>query len=362
MPGERSGLALAGSSLLSDRRESSAAADAEDTMTTRRVGMIEVARQAGVSVATVSHVVNGSRPVSPETALKVTQAMAELGYVRNGTARQLKLGRSNTVGAIVLDMSNPYFTELASGIEDRLRQDSGTLILTSSDEDVEREADLLDLLAEQGVRGIVMTPTRGSTAHLEHLRRLGIPVVVMAGVRPELDVPTVGLDDVAGGRLGVDHLIERGHRAIAFINDSHDLPHCAARWQGAMEAVAASRHRIQLVEVFIEQHGSAGGERAMNQLLAATPRVTAAFCYNDITALGAMRAVRKAGLSVPEDVAVLGYDDVYFAAELIVPLSSIRQPNRRMGWAAADILMDPPARTPHVVFQPELIVRESTQR
>jgi LacI family transcriptional regulator len=324
--------------------------------------MMEVARHAGVSVATVSHVINGSRPVSPETTLRVTEAMTELGYVRNGTARQLKLGRSDTVGAIVLDMSNPYFTELASGIEDRLRQDNGTLILTSSDEDVDREAFLLDLLAEQGVRGIVMTPARGSIVHVEHLRRLGIPVVVMASDQPQSDVPTVGLDDVAGGRIGVGHLIEQGHRVIAFINDCHDLPHCAARWQGAMEAVAASHELVQLVEVFIDEHGSAGGERAMDQLLARTPRVTAAFCYNDVTALGAMRAVRKAGLTVPENVAVLGYDDVYFAAELTVPLSSIRQPNRRMGWAAADILMDPPARTPHVVFQPELIVRESTQR
>lgn len=331
-------------------------------MTTRRVGMMEVARHAGVSVATVSHVVNGSRPVSADTKRRVTEAMAELGYVRNGTARQLRLGRSDTVGAIVLDMSNPYFTELASGIEDRLRQDNGTLILTSSDEDVDREAYLLDLLAEQGVRGIVITPARSSTVHVEHLRRLGIPVVVMASDQAESDVPTVGLDDVAGGRIGVGHLIEQGHRVIAFINDSHDLPHCAARWQGAMEAVAASREPVQLVEVFIEEHGSAGGEQAMDQLLARTPPVTAAFCYNDVTALGVMRAVRKAGLTVPENVAVLGYDDVYFAGELTVPLSSIRQPNRRMGWAAADILLDPPTDIPHVVFQPELIVRESTQR
>lgn len=332
------------------------------TMTTRRVGMMEVARQAGVSVATVSHVVNDSRPVSPETKLRVTEAMAELGYVRNGTARQLKLGRSDTVGAIVLDMSNPYFTELASGIEDRLRQDNGTLILTSSDEDVEREASLLDLLAEHGVRGIIITPARGSAVHVERLRRLDIPIVVMAGNQLESDVPTVGVDDVAGGRIGVDHLIEQGHRVIALINDSHDLPHCAARSQGAFEAVAAHSEPVQLTEVFIEQHGSAGGERAMEQILARTPRVTAAFCYNDVTALGTMRAIRKAGLAVPEDVAVLGYDDVYFAAELTVPLSSIRQPNRRMGWAAADILMNPPAGAPHVVFQPELVVRESTQR
>lgn len=329
-------------------------------MTTRRVGMMDVARYAGVSVATVSHVVNGSRPVSAETKLKVTQAMSILGYVRNGTARQLKLGRSNTVGAIVLDMSNPYFTELARGIEDRLRQESGTLILTSSDEDADREAQLLDLLAEQGVRGIVMTPARGSTMHLQHLSRLGLPVVVMAGERTELEVPTVGLDDVAGGRIGVSHLIERGHSVIAFINDSHDLPHCAARWRGALEGAATSERRVQLIEVLIDEHGSAGGERAMDKLLARTPRVTAAFCYNDVTALGAMRAVRKAGLTVPDDVAVLGYDDVYFAAELTVPLSSIRQPNRQMGWAAADIVMNPPAQTPHVVFQPELIVREST--
>jgi LacI family transcriptional regulator len=327
---------------------------------TKRVGMVEVAARAGVSVATVSHVVNGSRPVRPATSLRVKQAMTELGYVRNGTARQLKLGRSNTVGAIVLDMSNPYFTELARGIEDRLNQDSGTLILTSSDEDSDREAQLLDLLAEQGVRGIVITPSRGGTLQAQHLRRLGLPVVVMASHQPGLDLPTVGLDDVAGGRMALAHLIERGHNVIGFINDSHDLPHCAARWLGALEGAAASDGHVRLVEVLIEEHGSAGGERAMEKLLARQPRVTAAFCFNDITALGAMRAVRKAGLTVPHDVAVLGYDDVYFAAELTVPLSSVRQPNRQMGWAAAEILMNPPLQTPHLVFQPELIIREST--
>jgi LacI family transcriptional regulator len=326
----------------------------------RRVGMVEVARHAGVSVATVSHVVNGSRAVRPETHRKVTQAMADLGFVRNGTARQLKLGRSNTIGAIVLDMGNPYFTELARGIEDRLNQDNGTLILTSSDENADRESELLDLLAEQGVRGIVITPSRGSTVQTEHLRRLGLPVVLMAGDQLGLDLPTVGLDDVEGGRLGLEHLISRGHSVIGFINDSHDLPHCAARSRGALEAAAAASREVELVEVLIEEHGSAGGERAMQTLLAREPRVTAGFCYNDITALGAMRAVRKAGLTVPDDVAVLGYDDVYFAAELTVPLSSVRQPNREMGWAAADILMNPPLETPHLVFQPELVIREST--
>ncbi len=327
---------------------------------TKRVGMVEVATRAGVSVATVSHVVNGSRPVRPATRVRVTQAMTELGYVRNGPARQLKLGRSNTVGAIVLDMSNPYFTELARGIEDRLNQDSGTLILTSSDEDADREAVLLDLLAEQGVRGIVITPSRGGTLQTQHLRRLGLPVVVMASHQSGLDLPTVGVDDVAGGRMALRHLIERGHRVIGFINDSHDLPHCAARWLGALEGVAAYDDHVRLVEVLIEEHGSTGGERAMEKLLARKPRVTAVFCFNDITALGAMRAVRKAGLTVPDDIAVLGYDDVYFAAELTVPLSSVRQPNREMGWAAADILMNPPLQTPHLVFQPELIIREST--
>ncbi len=326
----------------------------------KRVGMVEVALRAGVSVATVSHVVNGSRTVRPETKRRVTQAMADLGFVRNGTARQLKLGQSNTVGAIVLDMSNPYFTELARGIEDRLNQDNGTLILTSSDEDAGRESQLLDLLAEQGVRGIVITPSRGSTVQAQHLRRLGLPVVVMASDQLGLDLPTVGLDDVAGGRLGLEHLVARGHRLIGFINDSHDLPHCAARSRGALEVAAATHGHVQLVEVLIEERGSSGGERAMQALLEQEPHVTAAFCYNDIAALGAMRAVRKAGLSVPDDVAVLGYDDVYFAAELTVPLSSIRQPNREMGWAAADILMNPPTHTPHLVFQPELIIREST--
>lgn len=327
-------------------------------MTARRASVKDVARLAGVSVGTVSNVLNRPDSVSEKTRVRVEQAMSELHFHRNASARQLRAGVSRTVGAIVMDVGNPYYTELARGIEDRLAEDDHTLILCSSDDDPRREARFLRLLAEQGVRGVLVTPMASTTERLGELRRLGIPSVLMDSSEPQH--PSVGVDHVSGGRQAVGHLLANGHRRILFLAGPADLQQTLHRLRGAMEAVqAAGLNPADVLQVVnLANLTAAEGQRAMAAVLdSAAPAPTAVFAMNDIVALGALRELRLRGLAIPGDMAVVGYDDLYFAAELMTPLSSVRQPMRQLGWAAADLLL---TDRPHPLFEPELVLRASS--
>ncbi|MFZ0530053.1 MAG: LacI family DNA-binding transcriptional regulator [Propionicimonas sp.] len=326
-------------------------------MKRQRASVKDVAVLAGVSVGTVSNVLNRPESVTPKTRAKVEQAMTDLNFHRNASARQLRAGVSRTVGAIVMDLGNPYYTELARGIEDRLAQDDHTLILCSSDEDPDREGRFLRLLAEQGVRGVLVTPMSTTKQRLASLRRLGIPsVLIDASGR---DHASVGVDHVSGGRQAVAHLLDQGHRQVAFLAGRADLQQTRHRLKGALEAIrlAGLDPDEVLRVVHLSNLAAADGEQGMRELLDSGPRPTAVFCMNDIVALGAMREVRAQGLSVPADLAVVGYDDLYFAAELMTPLTSVRQPMRQLGWAAADLLL---TDHPHTLFEPELVLRASS--
>ncbi|GAA1976277.1 LacI family DNA-binding transcriptional regulator [Isoptericola halotolerans] len=329
---------------------------------TRRTSIADVARRAGVSVGTVSNVLNRPDRVSPTTRERVEAAIAELSFVRNGSARQLRAGRITTVGAIVLDISNPFFTDVTRGIEERLTADDYTLMVASSDREPEREARYLRLFEEHGVRGVMVVPTGESIDHLLAVRERGIGVVLLDHPSPVDSVSSVAVDDVLGGALATRHLLDQGHTRIAFLNGTHSIRQCADRLEGARRALAdAGRDPdAALVEVTVPLDAN-GGETGIRALLEADDRPTAVFCVNDLVALGALRTLRRAGVSVPDDVALVGYDDVTFAAELATPLTSVRQPRHELGARAADMMLrgtDAPAE--HVVFKPELVVRESS--
>lgn len=326
-------------------------------MTPQRASVKDVAAAAGVSVGTVSNVLNRPESVADKTRAKVEQAMEELNFHRNASARQLRAGVSRTVGAIVMDVGNPFYTELARGIEDRLATDDHTLILCSSDDDPRREARFLRLLAEQGVRGVLVTPMSTTKDRLAALRRLGIPSVLMDS--NSRDHAAVGVDHVSGGRQAVAHLLANGHRRILFLAGPEELQQTRHRLRGAVDAAqAAGLDPSDVLKVVTLPALTANdGQQGLVEALESGWAPTAVFCMNDITALGAMRELRLRGLSVPADMAVVGYDDLYFAAELMTPLTSVRQPMRQLGWAAADLLL---TDTPHAPFEPELIVRASS--
>lgn len=332
-----------------------------------RASIGDVAKQAGVSLGTVSNVLNRPERVAPATREKVLAAIEELSFVPNGSARQLRAGTLTTVGAILLDIANPFFTEVARGIEDRLAQDDHTLMLASSDEDPEREARYLRLFEEHGVLGVLVTPATQDVDHLLELRARGLEIVLLDRTSPAPELSSVAVDDVAGAAMAVEHLIGLGHQRIAFINGPASIKQCVDRRAGAVRALVAAGldPDTALVEVVVPSLNATGGEIGAEMLLERPDRPSALFCANDLTALGAMRTLRWThGLDIPGDIAVVGYDDVNFAAMLSTPLTSVRQPTHRIGTVAAELLLratgpdDAPAQ--HVVFQPELVIRASS--
>jgi LacI family transcriptional regulator len=314
-------------------------------------------------VGTVSNVLNRPDRVSPATRSRVEDAIAELMFVPNGSARQLRAGTITTAGAIVLDIANPFFTDVARGIEDRLARDDFTLMVASSEDDPERESRYLRLFEEHGVQGVMVVPATDDVEHLLALQDRGVGVVLLDRPSPVPQLSSVAVDDVAGGGLAARHLLEKGHQRIAFLNGPHTLHQCADRHTGVVRALedAGLDPATALDEVTVTSLNADGGDRAMQQLLEAPVRPTAVFCVNDLVALGALRVLRRAGVRVPHEIALVGYDDVTFAAELATPLTSVRQPTHELGQRAADVLLRGSGSQPeHVVFQPTLVVRESS--
>jgi LacI family transcriptional regulator len=244
-------------------------------------------------------------------------------------------------------------------------------MLASSDENPEREARYLRLFAEHGVRGVLATPSHGSIDGLLALQEKGIPVVLLDHTSPVPELGSVAVDDVGGAALATEHLLALGHRRIAFVNGPLSLRQCVDRRDGVVQTL--HRHGLDpetaLVEVGVDNLNADAGDAAIRELLGrddAADRPTAVFCVNDLTALGALRALRELGVVVPEQMAVVGYDDVSFASMLATPLTSVRQPTHTLGWTAADILLrsgtggGEPDHPDQVVFAPELVVRASS--
>ena len=322
-----------------------------------RIG--DVAHRAGVSVGTVSNVLNRPHIVAEETRRAVYDAIQALGFVPNASARQLREGASRAAGVLVLDIANPFFMEMARGIEDRLVADDLTMVLSSSDADPERERRILAQFAQQRLRGVLLVPSRRTVENLSILTAQGTRVVFLDHKPRRQDFDAVVTDDAAGARTAVEHLIGLGHEHIGFINGPQALQQCRERRTGARRAVRRAGGAVRLIEMEVGELNAAGGQEAMARLLKAHPEITAVFCVNDLVALGALRHAREQAIPVPGRVSVIGYDDVPFAGELAVPLSSIRQPTYQLGWQAADLLLTS-AVPRQIVFQPELIVRAST--
>ncbi|GMA91469.1 LacI family DNA-binding transcriptional regulator [Homoserinibacter gongjuensis] len=330
------------------------------------VSIRDVAERAGVSVGTVSNVLNKPDRVSEAVATRVSDAIRELGYVRNDAARQLRAGRSSSVGLVVLDARNPFFTDVARGAEDAAAEHGVAVLLGDSDEKPEREAAYLDLFEEQRVRGVLVSPLGDIRDRLQRLRALGAPVVLVDRMAEDSSLSSVSVDDVAGGRTAVAHLLETGRRRIAFVGGPLGLRQVADRLAGAQHAVAAVPDaQLEVLE------GSAlsvsEGRRMGEQLVARDPaeRPDAVFTANDLLAVGLLQAlVMRGGVRVPDDIALIGFDDIDFASATIVPLSSLRQPSRLIGQTALGILLeeadDPTLAPRQVVFQPELVIRESS--
>ncbi|MFB2580017.1 LacI family DNA-binding transcriptional regulator [Herbiconiux sp. P15] len=325
----------------------------------------DVAALARVSVGTVSNVLNRSTTVSPDTAKRVLDAIDQLGFIRNDAARQLRVGRSSTIGMMVLDVSNPFFTDVGRGVEHALVGTRRTLMMANTGNDPALEQSYLDAFEEQRVSGLLITPVGPVVGRLDRLRARGIAVVLVDRHADAEGFSSVSVDDVQGGRLAARHLLETGRERLAFLGGPVDLPQVRHRLQGAREEAARrGTAPIEVVELraMDVDSGRAGAERLLGRRAAERP--DAIFAANDLIALGVLQALVRARLRVPDDVALIGYDDVFFAANAAIPLTSIRQPAHEMGETAARLLLTEIAgegsAPEHIVFQPTLVVREST--
>ncbi|HEX9538519.1 MAG TPA: LacI family DNA-binding transcriptional regulator [Streptosporangiaceae bacterium] len=341
----------------------------EDAVADAPVSIREVAALAGVSVGTVSNVLNRPDAVAESTRSRVQAAIKSLGFIRNESARQLRAGRSRTIGLVVLDVANPFFTDVARGVEDAASESGLAVILCNSDDQQAKESRYLELLEEHRVQGILITPVYGADERLARLQRRGTPVVLVDSRSPSRGQCSVSVDDVLGGDLAVSHLLAVGHERIAFVGGPMSIRQVADRRDGAVRALeradgtASDLYVIETPALNVSAGQQAGA--ALAELPAET-RPTAVFCANDLLALGVLQEMTAHRIRVPENVALVGYDDIDFAAAAAVPLSSVRQPRHQLGRSAAQLLIDETLgeqahQHRQVVFEPELVIRRSSQ-
>jgi LacI family transcriptional regulator len=330
------------------------------------VSVRDVAIAAGVSVGTVSNVLNRPDRVAAATVERVNAAIADLGFVRNDAARQLRAGRSRSIGLIVLDVGNPFFTDVARGAERRAEEDGFSILLGNSDESSSREGGYLDLFEEQRVHGVLISPVADVLPRLRKTRDRGIPVVLVDRQAPDRSFSSVAVDDVAGGRTAVEHLIEIGRKRIAFVGGPESIRQVSDRLSGARIA-ASERAGVALEYVPTSSLTVRAGVEAATELVARGPssRPDAVLAANDLVSIGVLQAASLAGMSLPDDLAIIGYDDIDFAATATVPLTSMRQPATLIGHTAVDLLLGEAQRgegfePKQIVYQPELVVRQST--
>ena len=333
-------------------------------MTGKRVTHKDVAELAGVSVATVSYVLNnGPRPVSPEARVKVEEAVAELGYYPNELARSLRLQQSSTIGIIIPNITNPVFAEIAHNLEGVCAQEGFLVLLCNSERQHEREERFVHMLRAKQVDGVVITPHCEPMALIAPLRQARIPVVVLEHDLP--GVHCIAIDERIGGRIATQHLIDLGHRRIAFIKREQTSALSTERLTGYQEALTAASIAFDPQLIIECAAGQVAGAQAMQRLLTLAEPPTAVFTHNDVLAMGALHAIHSAGLSVPHHISVVGYDDIASAAYFTPSLTTVCSPKAEMGVLAArtllQLIQQPDALPPQTVTLPvQLMVRAST--
>lgn len=333
----------------------------------------DVARAAQVSISTVSHVLSGNRPTSAPTRQRVEQVIQKLGYRPNRVAQSLVWRRPFALGLIIPDITNPYFPAFALGAEDRVRQRGYTLVLGNSEYDAQREASYLELVRSQQLAGAIyclgdeMSPI---VPELERAVADGCALVLVHS--PMSSVPTVCADNRQGGHLAAQHLLDLGHREIGIVSALPLDEGMADREGGFLDRLEAAGRGVDrtAVPTMYGNHQIEGGRQATIDLLERNPQLTAIFVLNDLMALGALEAAREVGRRVPEDVSIVGFDDIPFAALANPPLTTVGQPIRQLGEHAADLLLEviehgvasaPSVNLPPSVLMPnELMIRRST--
>ncbi len=335
-----------------------------------RVSIKDIAKAAGVSHSTVSRALSDSSLVSDVTKARVQHLAQEMGYSPNTLARSLVTRQTYTVGLVVTTIADPFIAEVVQGIEATAHDHGYTLILCNSGAEPEREIAAVEMLRSKRVDGVIVTSSRIGALYLHHLERIGVPIVLINNHNEQSGryTFTVTVDNCHGGHLATKHLIELGHRRIAHITAPADRSSAQDRMLGYHQALAEVGIEPDPT-LLVPGNGRAdGGEKALVDLMALEAPPTGVFCYNDMTAIGLIHAARRAGLAVPGDVSVVGFDDIPFASYCYPPLTTIAQPKVEMGQLAMEMALSLMAmdtqgneqELSNVVVQGRLVVRAST--
>jgi LacI family transcriptional regulator len=329
--------------------------------------MKRIADELGVSITTVSKVLNNRDDIGHATRARVLAKVAELGYQPNAVARSLTLRRTHTLGIVIPDLMHSFFVEIVAGLESIARTRGFGLLLCSSNEDPQRERAEIDMLRQRQVDGIVLASTNvaGNTDLLQRLGPAGIGLVMIdRDDHPDVHCDRVVTDDEAVGRLATSHLLDQGRQLVAHIAGP-SIVHAKRRADGYRAALKARGIRIRPDYVVRGGFMDADGYRAMKKLLGVKPRPDAVFAANDPAAIGAMKAIWEAGLQVPEDIAIVGAGDIALGDLLRVPLTTVSWSRDELGKQAANLILErigpePPTTFRRVVIEPELVVRRSS--
>jgi LacI family transcriptional regulator len=330
--------------------------------------MVDVARHAGVSLGTVSNVINSPSKVAPSTLDRVRASIDALGFVRNNLARTLAAGQADTLGFVIVDLGNSLFVDIARGAQEASGEHGMKLLLANSDVDQVAQDSYLDLFDEARVGGVLLAPLDGPLDAADRVRSHGRPVVLVNAPDPQSDTCGVVVDEELGGFLAARHLLESGRRRLAYAGGPLTLHAVAQRHEGARRAVAEFGNGATLELIETAKLTIAEGLRLGTAISERSPadRPDAIVSAADALASGSVQALIYAGIRVPDDLAIIGYDNNHFASDSVVPISTIGQPGHEMGRIAAELLLEE-IRSPDghehrtITLRPELIVRASTR-
>ena len=332
----------------------------------------DIAEKAGISYATVSRALNGKYGVNPETRRQVLEIAASLNYSPNAIARGLVKKKTLSIGLIIPDITNPFFPEVARGVEDYSEKRDYSIFLCNSNWDKNKENRYVRLLVEKRVDGLIIAPSASTVTDEDRKVFSRLPVVLMSGVQPGSGTASVVVDTVKGGFIAGRHLVERGARKPCFIGGAEDSFSVKERYEGFLEAVTAAGIPLLPPYVKFGDYRQKSGYRIMKELLLTDEKPDAVFASNDLLAIGALEAIREAGIRVPEDIALIGFDNIPTAAFRGVELTTVDHPKYRMGELAAEILLEKIEGAEsslsgetgdddgcRVILEPELIIRKT---
>ncbi len=325
----------------------------------------DVAQMANVSIATVSHVLNGTRFVSKEVQLRIMDAMETLNYQPSAVARGLRTKKTNTMAIIIPDITNPFFSDFTRGFQDAVDQKGFLVLVCNSDRILSRELRFLEMIWQQRVDGVVLNPAKVKAEDLSRLIKARISVVLIGSQIDHPDFNVVMIDNVKGGNDATQHLINLGHRRIGLLCGLLNTTSGGLRFQGYVKALV--QNGIPFEEELTAEGAITydGGYQCMRQLLSKKSPPSAVFATSDVMALGAKTAIEDAGLQIPGDISLIGFDDIPEVSRSRPKLSTIAQPKYRMGQEAANILLEQieskqTISRKKIVMEHEVIAREST--